>query len=859
MPKSSILWQSGLTTKQVNVQHQRFGDNLIPHRPPPGDLYFFLVQLKNPLVIVLIIALTITFFLKEFTDSAVIGLAIIVNTILGFIQERKAYKTLESLKTVLTSHAWVIRDNQEKEIAVEEIVPGDVVLLKQGDKVPADGVIVHGLDCWIDESIVTGESEPVKKQVFQIKRGIRDLFSLIVHLQNLDKLPENIQTYMGTVVTTGSAIMVVIKIGARTTLGNIAHEVQQQEHTETPLAERLSKLAQWLTIMVVILSAMVFLLGLSTGKDLVEMFTITVALAVAAIPEGLVVSLTAVLALGMHRILQRKAVVKHLMAAETLGSVNTICLDKTGTLTEGKLKVVKTDFINVKKAQMAAILANDRRDPLDLARMNWAREKSKENSSLVDPEEIYCQYKDLQLLSFSTERRFVAAQAKFELFVVGAPEVVMNLSKLSDDKQKHFQETIKEWTNKGWRVIGFASRNYDQNKRAETAFDSLRENKSPKDRLEFLGLMAFSDPIRPGIADALKTASKAGLRPLVITGDYAATAQAIMSQIGLKVTNDEIMTGEELSKITSVQLEKRIHQIRLFARTKPSQKLQIVKLLQEKNQVVAMMGDGVNDAPALSAADIGIVVNDASEVAREAADLVLLKNDFSTVLAAIEEGRLIFDNLRKIALYLLSDTFSELLLIIGSLVLQIPLPITAAQILWINLINDGLPNLALTLDPSDGDELKRPPIQHNEPIINQEVRTLIVVISLLTGGGLLLLFMQLYPEIGVVTARTIVFATLSLDSLLYVFSSRSLSKSIIQEPPWRNPWLLGACGIGLMLTIAAIEMSLFQHLFELTSLSLDQWGLVVGMSLALLLVVELIKLLFISKNHRLKLCYNLGK
>jgi P-type Ca2+ transporter type 2C len=848
MPKSSALWQSGLTSKQVSQQRRQFGENFIPHRPPPSDLYFFLVQFKNPLVIVLLAALVITFFLKEFTDSAVIGLAVMVNTILGFVQERKAYKTLESLKTVLTPHAWVIRNNQEKEITVEEIVPGDIVLLKQGDKVPADGVIIYEIDCWINESIITGESEPVQKQSFQIARGVKDLFSLAMHLQESTKLPEEIQVFMGAVVATGSATMIVTHTGAKTTLGKIAHEVQQQEHTETPLAKRLSKLAEWLTIMVIILSALIFLLGLSTGKDLIEMFTITVALAVAAIPEGLVVSLTAVLALGMHRILKRKAVVKHLMAAETLGSVNTICLDKTGTLTEGKLKVVQTDFIDVGQAQLAAVLANDRRDPLDLSRMNWAREQAKQNSHLSDPEKILSQHKDLQLLSFCTDRCFVAAQAKFELFMVGAPEVVMNLSKLSESKQKHYQKTIKEWTQQGWRVIGFASRHYAQHQQSEAAFASLRKNKAPQHKLGFLGLMAFSDPVRSGIAETLQIASQAGLKPIVITGDYAATAQAIMSQIGLEVTKDEIMTGGELEKISSTQLKKKINQIKLFARTKPAQKLQIVKLLQEEDRVVGMMGDGVNDAPALSAADIGIVVDDASEVAREAADLVLLKNDFSTVLAAIEEGRLIFSNLRKITLYLLSDTFSELLLVIGSLVLRLPLPITAAQILWINLIDDGLPNLALTLDPPDGDELKRQPIKHNAPIINSEMRILIAVISLLTGGGLLILFMWLEPQIGLITARTIIFATLSMDSLLYVLSSRSLSTSIIHDPPWRNPWLLGACGVGVLLTIAAVEMPFFQRLFGMTSLSLQQWGLVTGMSLLVLVLVELIKLIWISKR-----------
>ena len=848
MPKLDNFWQSGLTAKAVVQQRREFGKNTIPQQPPPSDWYFFFTQFKNPLVIVLLIAMVLTIFLHELTDSVVIALAIIINTILGFIQERKAYKTLASLKTVLTPHAWVIRDRQEKEILVEEIVPGDIVLLKPGDKVPADGVILQQLDCWLNESVVTGESEPVQKSAYRSKNKLKNIAELVAQLRSQAKIPHEAETFMGTVVATGAATMIVTQTGSKTMLGKIAHQVQQQEHTQTPLAKRLEKLAAWLTILVMILVLVVFVLGLATGKDWVEMFTMTVALAVAAIPEGLVVSLTAVLALGMHRILKRRAVVKHLMAAETLGSVSTICLDKTGTLTEGKLQTVKTDFENLAQAQLTAVLANDRRDPLDLARLNWAQEQAQVNSKLTAPQKILSQYKNLQLLSFSTERRFVAAQAGFELFMVGAPEVVMGLSNLTSAKQKHYQQTIKNWTQKGWRVIGFANGHYNQRKQAESVFNSLRANQRLKSKLEFLGLMAFSDPVRPGISEALKITQQAGIRAMVITGDYAATAQAIMKQIGLEVKNDEIMTGAELEKITPAQLKKKVQQIRLFARTKPSQKLEIVKTLQSLDQVIGMMGDGVNDAPALSAADIGIVVDNASEVAREAADLVLLKNDFKTVLAAIEEGRLIFNNLRKIALYLLSDTFSELLLVIGSLVLRLPLPITAAQILWINLVDDGLPNLALTLDPPDGDELKRPPIDHHAPIIDAEIRVLIAVISLLTGGGLLLLFIWLYPQWGVQTARTIVFATLSIDSLMYVFSSRSLSTSIIHDPPWRNKWLLQACGVGVLLTIASVHAPQLQRLFGSHALSLAQWGLVWAMSLGMLIVVELIKLIWIAKR-----------
>ena len=836
MPNKLKFWRAGLSAEQIKSQQKKFGLNTIPHRPPPSDWYFFLTQFKNPLIIVLAVALVVTVFLKELTDAVVIGLAIFINTILGFIQERKAYKTLDSLKEVLTPKTWVIRDGKEQEILVKDLVPGDLVLLKQGDKVPADGVVLEAMDCWANEAVVTGESEPVRKEIHQPSAEVSDsLLKIAQNLRQQEKIAEESQCYMGTIITTGSATMIVTQTGEETTLGKIAHDVQQQEHTETPLERRLSELAKWLTILVIILGVIVFVLGVAYGRDWVEMFTMTVALAVAAIPEGLVVSLTAVLALGMYRILKRKAVVKHLMAAETLGSVNTICLDKTGTLTEGKLRVVRTDFTDAALAQQAAVLANDHRDPLDIARLNWVRQEQGQD---------FMQNKPEQLLSFSNERRFVAAQQGKQIFMIGAPETVMGLSHFTDKDQTRSKQQIETWTKKGWRVIGYAHLQLETEQAAETVFTQLRKGEPLTNELTFLGLMAFTDPIRPGIAEALQKAQAAGIEPLVITGDYAATARAVMSELGLRVKQAEIVTGPELEKLAKHELAAAINRYRLFARIKPSQKLEIVKLLQRHGRVVGMMGDGVNDAPALSAADIGIVVDDATEVAREASDLVLLENNFETVLAAIEEGRLIFQNVRKIALYLLSDTFSELLLVVGSLVLNLPLPITAAQILWINLINDGLPSLALTLDPAEGNELDKAPIDHDAPIIDREIRLLTAVISLLTGGGLLVLFIHLMPKIGVLNARTIVFATLSLDSLLYVFSSRSLSDSILHDPPWRNPWLVFSSAIGVLLTVSVVHLPVLQHLFELQALSLSQWSLVGAMSLALLVVVEGVKLSF---------------
>ncbi|PIR58673.1 MAG: hypothetical protein COU69_04560 [Candidatus Pacebacteria bacterium CG10_big_fil_rev_8_21_14_0_10_56_10] len=470
----------------------------------------------------------------------------------------------------------------------------------------------------------------------------------------------------------------------------------------------------------------------------------------------------------------------------------------------------------------------------------------------------------------------MAARLDSDLYLVGAPEDVIARCRLTPAQQASTSQTIHSWAQQGRRMIAFAhapagspptaasttaasisasstsgehqSAFREPSRTARRRLSQLKHTRQPQspDKPEFswLGLMAFVDPIRPGIMPALEAAQAAGIRPIVITGDYAPTARAVMGQLGIAIDDDQVVTGTELKNLNDSQLNDRLQTSRLFARIKPSQKLRIVQALQRQHQVVGMMGDGVNDAPALSAADIGIAVDSATEVAKEAADIVLLNQNFSTILAAIEEGRAIFQNLRKIVLYLLSDTFSEVILIMGGILLGIPLPLTAAQILWVNLVNDGLPNLALTLEPKDDDLLEQPPRDANSPIIDSEILLLIALISIVTGGSLLAIFALLQPQLGTAAARSIVFATLSLNSLLYVFSSRSLRRSVIHDPPWRNPWLIVASLVGLLLTLAGLYVPVLQTILDTEPLATTGWLIVISLSLGAIFLIEAVKLLY---------------
>jgi len=806
----------GLTSEEARKKLKQFGPNILPEKLPPSDLVIFVSQLKNPLVYILVAAGTITFLLNDISDTVIIVLAVFINTILGFLQERRATKALSALKQLIHPKAKVLRDGELKTIDVSKVVPGDIVILSVGDKVPADGELIEANRLFLSEAILTGESLAVRKKTRE-------------------------KIFMGTMVTSGRAKMVVEATGAKTEIGKIAQEVQEPTK-DTPLKRQITKFSRHLALLVFGLTVFVFVVGLLSGRNVLEIFTASVALAVSAIPEGLLVGLTVVLAIGMQRILAKKGLVRNLVSAETLGGVTTICIDKTGTLTQGKMQLV--DFIGDEdKIAKQMIIANDLDDPILIAAHAWAIKKVANHKALIRRQHR------LDSIPFSSKDRFFASLNRWNkdenmLFVNGAPEFLINWANLKKGDKNFLKQKINELSAEGKRLIGLAR------KKVPSTDKKLVKADAQKD-LEWVGLLAFSDPVRPGVRSALAKTRKAGIELVIITGDYPETAISVMKQLGVGVEKNCIFLGEALKEITVTQLAKKILSCpgtKLFARTTPQQKLKIVKALKENGEVVAMTGDGVNDAPALNQADIGIVVGEATDVAKETADLVLLDSNFATIVSAIEEGRGIFDNVRKIILYLMSDAFEEIFAVVGTLALGLPLPVTAGQILWINLISDGFPDLALTVDPKVLGIMEKPPRSPKEGLVTAWMKKLILVVSLAGGATALGLFIVFYRLSGdLLLSRSVAFATLGVNSLVYVFSIRTLKEPFWKEGLFTNNWLNLAVLGGLLLQISPFVFGSTRKFLGIVSLRPIHWLAVFSASILMFIIIESAKVVLREK------------
>ncbi len=799
--------ERGLSTIRAEHLRIKFGKNLLPENPPPSNVSLFLSQFKNPLIYVLLVAGVLTIAIQHFSDALIILISVSINTVLGFIQERKASTALYALKHYVSSESIVFREGKRTQVDTEDLVPGDVVILSQGTKIPADGVLISANRLFVNESILTGESISV------------------------EKVGKN-ETFMGTTVATGQGIMRVTTIGAQTRMGAIALKIQEKEE-DTPLQKQLKIFSRQLILVITVLIFIVFILGILRGYSLTEIFVTSVALAVSSIPEGLIVSLTVVLAIGMQKILKRKGLVRKLSAAETLGGVTTICVDKTGTLTEGRMEVV-TIVGDTKKIAEQVLTANDLDDPIVVAAYAWGKkiipEFTNENTRLDS-------------IPFSSEARcFVSlnswnSQAN-RMFVNGAPEVILNWTTLTKKQRHEVLLKIDELTKQGMRLMGVAYKSVSLSKKRI-------ENTDHKSDLIWGGVLAFSDPVRSGVKTALEKASAAGIRTVVITGDYAKTSQFVLSQLGIELSEDQIITGEEVRKLSVAELSEKVQSIRLFARTTPDQKLMIVKAFKRNGEVVSMMGDGVNDAPALHESDIGVAVGEATDVAKESADLVLLNSNFSTIIASIEEGRSIFENIRKIILYLMTDAFAEIIVVLGSILLGFPLAISAVQILWVNLVSDGFPNLALTIDPTRASVMSERPRSPREQLVNSWMFLLIGVVS--TVAGLLALgsFVFVHRQSGdIELARSVAFITLGLNSLIYVFSLRSLMLPFWKSNLFENKWLVLAVLSGFVLQWIPFSLPITRKFFGLVPLSVSYWIAAIGLSLAMFAVVEVFKLIY---------------
>lgn len=809
----------GLTSKEAEQRQKTYGPNVLGEEKQTPALFVFLAQFKNPLVLVLLFAGVITLFLAKYTDSIVIMSAMLINACIGYAQEQRATKALSTLKKVLKYKALVIRDGIEQEIPQEHLVPGDIILLQEGSKVPADARIIESWDLKIQEAVLTGEwlASPKQTEPIVEKTPVAD---------------RDTMAYMGSIVEEGAGKAMVIATGTDTEVGKIGSLLQSTTKEETPYHQKLKHLSSLIGILVLFVASLIFLGGLATGKEFVEMFTVATAIAVAAIPEGLPAAMTIVLAIGMQRILAQKGLVRHLASAETLGSTSVIATDKTLTLTEGRMEVAeivpfarngKEDILCTASLANRAFIENPSAmfeewrivgKPTDTALVRAAMEAG--ISKIALEQEMPLLFK----IPFSAQNPYTASfhqtfQGTLQCHVAGLPETVLSLSLLSQNEKEAMVQRLEALAQKGLRVIALAKRELS---RVPVSFQQ------EVSRLQFLGLIAFKDPLRKGAKEAIRQAQEAGLRIILVTGDHPATAQAVARELGIR--------------------QEDVH-----ARVEPAEKMRIIEEWQKKGEVVAMTGDGVNDAPALKKADIGLALGSGTDVAKEASDLVLLTDNFAIIPAAIREGRVIIDNIRKIITYLISGSFTETILVGGSLLAGLPLPVTALQILWINLAEDVLPGAALAFEKPQDDVMKRKPLKKKESLITGEMRAIMFFASVITDFLLFGLFWWLLQgEYSLAHIQTFIFVGLGLDSLFYVFSMRNLRQNIWRYNPLANPLLIGAVALGFTLLFLAVYAPFLQTLLKTVPLSFFDWILLGGLTVIDIAMIEATKWVFIRRE-----------
>lgn len=823
----------GLNSQKYSANLQKYGLNTLPEVKPPSQLSILLSQFLNPLVGILIIAAVLTLIVSwlahdgevDFTEFIGIMLVVVINGLLGYFQESRAEATLQTLTQTIKPTCIVIRNGRKQEIPTSQLTVGDVVELKLGDKIPADGILLQSSDISSNEAVLTGESEPVLKEKYTDE----------IDSTRLDKIEDVHNLFMGTSIMSGIGRMQVTKIGIQTRFGKIAESIASQKPAPTPLQVKLERFTQTLTRIILLVSVGIVIWGILQGLDIAEIMELAISIAVSAIPEGMIVALTVILALGMSRILKRKALVRKLLAAETLGSVDTICIDKTGTLTLGQMEVVQTFFNNQDIGVRALLATNHQVNSVEIATLNWAR---KNMTAVKEAEYKKEQYLDFKI--FDSRTKFSATKAEENTYYVGAPEIILSHTNLPQAKMDDWEDKIKDLSIKGMRLIAVGYHKTD-------AFEF--STKEIPQGIEWIGLVAIEDPVRPNLQKVFAQANAAGITVKVITGDYGETARAVLGKIGTQLNSNEMMSGKELATVSEEQLSDKIEEIKLFYRTTPDQKLRIITNLQNNGHVVGMMGDGINDTPALKKAEIGIVVNNATDFSKEIADMVLIDSNFRIIIAAIEEGRNIFENMRKVVAYLLADAFDAMILVIASLLIGVPVPLLPLQILFINFLADGLPDVALGFEKPEHEVMKEKPKPKDYPLIDSEVRAMIFTIGFVVSGAVMALYLVLLnQQVSETYARTIVFLTVGINSLVYVFSIRSFRKNFWHIDFFSNKLLLFGVAIGMISMIAAAYLPPMQTILSTTTPVITDWLIIFGIAAIDLLLIELIKSVFISKK-----------
>jgi Ca2+-transporting ATPase len=849
---------AGLAASEAARRLERYGRNVLPEGERRTLLRMFLDQFKDILVLILVAACAVSFMMGEFTDALVILAILLLNGVMGVMQEHKANRAMEALKKMSVPVCEAIRDGKTVEVSSEELVPGDLVILREGNAVPADLRLTECYNLQIDEASLTGESAPVEKAL-----DAQPASTPLAERANM--------AYAGTHATYGRGRGIVVATGMGREIGQIAALLQQGEATVTPLQRNLAGLGKLLGIITLATCAVVFVAGFlwaylrpehkPTIEVFKEMFLVAVSLAVAAIPEGLPAITTIVLALGVYRMSRRNAIVRKLPAVETLGCATYICTDKTGTLTQNRMTVTRAATMNellegqgpVKSPQRddllrVAALCNDahiepdgRRfgDPTELAMLDFVEKQGQSVHGLRE------RHGRLDEAPFSSSRKLMSTLHEIagqrRMLVKGAPDVLLGRCRYHEKdgkvvwlEKEHTDAVTRELNGMAagaLRVLGFAWKDVGQSK----GIDESDEND-----LVFVGLMGMIDPPRPEVKLALEEAKSAGISTIMITGDNLLTAKAIAGELGLLEEGDEVISGQQLEEISDEELARRVRKIRVFARVWPEQKLRIVQALQANHEVVAMTGDGVNDAPAIKKADIGVSMGiTGTDVAKETADVVLADDNFATIVHAIEQGRVIFENIRKFVMYLLSCNLGEILVVFFPILLGFGSPLSAVQLLLINLVTDALPALALGVDAAEPGIMRRRPRGSKEGIVTGYYMKLVLFNAVFIGAAVIASFLIGLKTTGnLAVAETMALVTLCFDELLRAYSFRSETRSFWQIDPRTNPRLLGAIFLSGLVAVSVVVVPPLRTLFGTDWLDASHWLIALGLSLIPVIAYE---------------------
>ena len=867
----------GLSAEQVEEKRSVYGTNEIVSKNKKSIAKMILEQFQDFMIIILIIAAVISGIVGQsngegFTDSIIILVIVILNAVIGVIQELKAQKSLESLKNLSAPHSKVIRDGNLQDLESKYLVPGDIVVLETGDYVPADLRLIEAVNLKTQEAALTGESLPVEKTTEKIDKediGIGDRLN---------------QAFSSSLVTYGRGKGIVVSIGMQTEVGKIATMLDSVDDSETPLSRRLEALGKTLGIAALVICLVIFAVGSFVhGREIFEMFMTAVSLAVAAIPEGLPAISTIVLSIGVQRMVKRNAIIRTLPSVETLGSATVICSDKTGTLTQNKMTVEKIFYNNeifgveekkynvddhLRLLMNSMILCNDTKvtkdgeefklagDPTETALVDLGIKLNMLKTTMDD------ENPRVEEIPFDSERKLMSTvnntnQGLFVYTKGGVDEILSKCSKIYLDNQEmalsaeninYIKQVNEEMAKGALRVLAMAYKRVDK-------VPTRNEMNNLESELVYIGMVGMIDPARPEAKEAVEKCKTAGIKPVMITGDHKVTAMAIAKDIGILENESEAITGSELEKMPQEELEKNVKNYSVYARVSPEHKVRIVKAWQSQGEVVAMTGDGVNDAPALKTADIGAAMGIVgTDVAKEAADVVLTDDNFATIVSAVEEGRRIYDNILKAVQYLLSSNIGEIIvLFVATMFGWLAEPLLPIHILWINLVTDSLPALALSVDPAEKDIMKRK-ARKDKNIFSKGMTFRVIYQGIMVGVLTLLAFCigcrfdfasLANPEVAM-TAQTMAFAVLAMSELVHAYNVRSNKESIFKIKLKTNMVLVLATLVSLLLMVVVLGVPVLQGMFEVTELSITNWAWVILLSLAPLTIVEILKLFKIN-------------